>query len=803
MSVWSNPLRPALSGAVAVVIAAAPALAVAAPADFHIRRKPLPEALLDFAVQADLSINTSEARRCRRLGNPVSGRMEPRDALRRILADTGCGFEMIDARTVRIVRLSPTAPHARPRPATPPPPEQPTRMDEVIVTATRRPSVASRLPYAVSAVSDERLMRESATSAGDIALLTSGLTVTNLGPGRDKLIIRGLSDGALTGRVQSTVGIYLDDARLTYNAPDPDLRLTDVRRVEILRGPQGSLYGAGSIGGVYHIVTRRPELEVREGMLAAEASITADGGPGYVLEAVVNQPIGEHAAVRLVGWDEMRGGYIDDPVLGLEDVNRTRRQGLRIAARWEPAPGWGLDAVLVGQSINSDDTQYADGSGDDLTRRNRVREPHHNDFVGGYLTASGTNGLGRLRWTTGWFEHELNSRYDASAALPRFGAPLGAAAPFDEAVRTATFVTELNLMSPIGARFPWLLGAFYAEGHEDLLARLTAPALLYAERRSDEVGEFSIYGEASASWRNWTLTGGGRLFWASSEVRSRIDMPGVGQATFAGVLEENGFAPKAVLRYQLTDRWMAYVQGAEGYRTGGFNTSGPVGQLFASGGQAPQPYRRYRGDELWSYEAGTKWTSPERRIAVQAAVFSVSWDDIQSTQILPSGLPFTANLGKGKTIGLELEGAWSLGPVDFNGALLVNEPELEEAHPGFPAAPDSELAGVPRFTASLSAHYQRGLGGGLMFETDARYAYLGESRLTFDASTAPAMGGYGILRLSAALRAEDWRVSAWVDNAADERGDTFAYGNPFTLHSTQQSTPQRPVSAGLRLEWGF
>lgn len=778
-----------------------PTAALAAPADFRIRRKALDEALLDFAVQADVSLNAAAARQCRRDGNAVQGRMEPEEALRRLLAGTGCRFERVGPRAFRIVR----AERVEPRPATPPPPppqpEQPTVVEEVIVTATRRPMVASRLPYAVSAVSEERLDREGVADVGGVAELTPGLTVTNLGPGRDKLIIRGVSDGALTGRVQSTVGIYLDDTRLTYNAPDPDLRLADVERVEVLRGPQGSLYGAGSIGGVYHIVTRKPRFEETEARLVAETSLTADGEAGWALEAVYNMPVaGDRAALRVVGWDERLGGYIDNPALGLEDVNRTSRRGLRAALAVQAAPQWTLTAGAVLQAINSDDAQYTDGTGD-LARSNAVREPHHNDLGGGWAALAGTTSWARVRWTGAWLRHEVDSRYDASEALPLFGGPAGSAAAFDEDILSETFVTELHLISPLGARIPWLVGGFYAEAHEDVGADLRAPASLYREDRSSEVSEFALYGEVSATRGRWTGVVGGRLFWSRDETRSLRSASGQ-VSEFEGLLEETGFAPKLVVRYQGGPRWMVYAQAAEGYRTGGFNTGGPAGQVFGGEGDA-QPLRRYRGDELWSYELGGKWSDPDRGLALQAALYRVAWRDIQSTQLLPSGLAYTANLGDGEAFGLELEGAWSTGPLSFNANLILNEPELVKVDRGFAGASDSGLAGVPRFAASLSGHYERPLSGRWVLEADARLSWIGPSQLTFDAGLSPGMGDYGALRLAMGVRSERWRATAFVDNAADSLGDTFAYGNPFSVRSGPQHTPQRPATVGLRLERTF
>jgi hypothetical protein len=211
---------------------------------------PLTRVLLDFAVQADISIGADAAARCPRPSPGVAGRFTVAQALDRLLAGTGCGYRMVDATTVQIVRERPAEPPLGPARVAPAPPRSPapaepslTRsvLPEVVVTATRRSALAIRLPDSIGVISGARMATDRDTSLGDLAGQAAGLTVTNLGPGVDKTIIRGLSDGGLTGHTQSTVGIYLDDTRLTCNAPDPDLRLADVDQVEVLQGPQGAV----------------------------------------------------------------------------------------------------------------------------------------------------------------------------------------------------------------------------------------------------------------------------------------------------------------------------------------------------------------------------------------------------------------------------------------------------------------------------------------------------------------------------------------------------------------------------------
>ncbi|KAK0340493.1 hypothetical protein LTR94_030282, partial [Friedmanniomyces endolithicus] len=179
-----------------------------------------------------------------------------------MLAGTECDFRRIDASTFLIVRrAAPARPPAAAAPArTTVATLPPIDLDAVVVTATKRDMALSGAPYALSALDGAAFDAAARRNTAALTTRLAGLTVTNLGPGRNKLFVRGLADSALTGQTQAMVGLYLDDTRLTYDAPDPDLRLVDLERVELLRGPQGTLYGAGSIGGVLKLVSREPEL---------------------------------------------------------------------------------------------------------------------------------------------------------------------------------------------------------------------------------------------------------------------------------------------------------------------------------------------------------------------------------------------------------------------------------------------------------------------------------------------------------------------------------------------------------------
>jgi outer membrane receptor protein involved in Fe transport len=324
----------------------------------------------------------------------------------------------------------------------------------------------------------------------------------------------------------------------------------------------------------------------------------------------------------------------------------------------------------------------------------------------------------------------------------------------------------------------------------------------YAEHRRDRLREAAAFGEVSYDLGpDLTLTAGGRLFHTRLRTRSQVSL-GAPVRAFRGTTHYNGAAPRLVLAWRPASDLTLYVQAAEGYRTPGFNTSGPSGQAFAAP-DGVQPLRRYAGDELWSYEAGARWRAPSLGLALRAAAFRAEWTDIQADVLLPSGLPFTANLGDGGSRGVEIEAAWRRGPFDLGGNVVWQEPELSRPAPGLPARADTGLPGVPKLSYAASAAYEAPLSPDWSLALRATFAWVGRSRLAFDAATAPAMGGYGDLRLAATLAGRNLSARLFADNVLDRHGDTLAFGNPFLLRATPLATPQRPRTVGLALTRSF
>jgi iron complex outermembrane receptor protein len=784
-------------GGLALSLAASRVDAAEARYRLAIAPRPYADALIELGVQANVSVLGTSA--CGAGGYAgITGALTLDQALSRLLAGAPCGYKILDPRTVRI---SETPAARAPEPARTAP-----LVRELLVTATKRPASVTRLPASVSVIPHEQI---ELTGAADVLQTTgqvSGVLATNLGPGRDKLILRGLSDGAFTGRARSTVGSYLDDAPVNYNAPDPDLRLVDVERIEVVRGPQGALYGSGSLSGIYRIVTRKPDLTGFDFGAAGLVATTKGGAPSNELEGYANLPlVTDVAAVRVVGYRDLLGGYIDNAALRLSNVDRTIREGGRGALRLQLNEDWQFDLAATVQRLRSADTSYTTpGSGPLLSateRLSQVREGHKNDFEEASATLRGELGWASLRSTFAVIDHVFSSQYDASKVIDQFGASPSDLGIYYERTRISMIAQDTVLRSSRPGPLSWLVGL------EGIATVEKTPSILdiqqaagpleevYAEHRRDRLREAAVYGEASYEVvPGWTVSAGGRLF--ASDVRtiaSIVGLPPAVSRDFAGRSSFSGFSPKLSIQHDLPAGGMVYALFSEGYRPGGFNSGGFLFPIRAS-------RETFKPDRLRNYELGVKSQLLDRRLAIRGALFFDQWKDIQADQYRPSGLPFTGTVGDADIRGLEAEVSYLFDfglSVQANGLWVsskITRPNLD-----FAPVLISSLPGVPKLSGGLVAVYQHPLPRDLTLRLIAETSYVGGSALSFDAAAPSQMGRYASTKLSAQVASRNWNATLFVTNPADDRGDTFAYGNPFTFGQVHQSTPQRPRTIGLRL----
>jgi len=766
---------------------------------FHIPAEPVAQALVDFALQARLSVGDAGLDFGSARSNAVAGIFTPQDGLKRLLDSTGYDFDFLDTNAVRIRIRTHIAPPAVKSDAP--------SVETVIVTATKREAVAQALPYSIAVSTGAQLESTGAQTPNDLTAQVAGLTASNLGPGQDKLFVRGLSDSVLPGLSESTVGLYLDEARITDDAPDPDLRLIDVDRVEVIRGPQGTLYGAGSLSGLVRIITNKPVLDDTQLTLTSSMAATDGGAPSYGFDAIVNLPIVSNVlALRAVGYVESEGGYIDEDRLHLQNTNRTDTDGGRLMLAWQPSAAWSVTGAAAYQDIRAADSQYFDDGSRPFQRDGFLLEPQDDRFFQASLTANGALGWADLVSASSLVVRHLDELFDATTAWPQLtGLPEGLSA-FNDARGIVSMTQEVRLVSNENTRWTWLAGLFLSHRDEDFRSALTGPSTLdtpltaQSESRTDHSNDLAIFGEASYALSSQiTVTAGGRVFAAAQSVDAHgIAIIPSDSFNFVDSHDQTGATPKLVVSYHPSKTILFYAQFSEGYRLGGFNVDGPTGATHDPGDPGD---KTFDSDSLWNYELGAKTAFWDGRVVADAAGYLAIWNNVQSDQVSPNGTFFIVNAGSVHDLGFETD--ITVAPVEglsLQGNLFMNNTHLIDPNPLLVKS-DGVLPGAPDISFGISGRYdlpwKSFANVFLAFDT----SYVGHSNLDFDEVNSPTMGGYHLTNFRIGFARGQWQLITFADNIANEQKNTFAFGNPFDFATTHQVTPPRPRTIGLSLSW--
>jgi iron complex outermembrane receptor protein len=771
--------------AVAAGVSLAPVAAHARDRDIDINlpAATLGQAIAALSTQAGISIGTEGA--LPELRTPaVHGHISPDRALDRLLAGTAWKAKRVSPFAWRIVMRS----RARGTPLPPPRVTEndafPVPIPDVVVTARKLAEAESSLPGPVAVYTPSRADRSGA-SAGSraVAHTVEGLTAIDTGPDAGRLFIRGVADTPFSGYGQSPVSVEIDEARATFDAPDPDLRMVDVARVELLKGPQGPLYGTGALGGVYRVVLNPPNPAAPAAHFRFDLGGVQQGGPGASAEAMVNVPVANgQGAVRAVAYGELAPGWIRD-VGRPGTLNQTRSWGARLAGRYDLGE-WRVTLTGLTQSVAARDSRYIDRGGDDLVRTARLREPRQGDISQAAAVLTGPVGAATLTFASSITGQRVARTDDASASA----ALLGAAAPlaYHEARSYQLLDEELRIASTADRRLSWIAGLSYIHSTTTVAGRLIPPggAVIEALDLKRFVKEFSVYGEGTLRLAPRLRAAlGARLFLSTVE-DGRADKAQTLAQSNANSGSTIGVTPSASLAYETSGGGIVYLRYATAFRPGGLDPANSV-------------THRYDADQLGNFDLGVRGTALRGSLTVDFAAYRTRWLHVQSDYLLPNGLLATHNVGDALIYGVEGSLAWHAGggwTLSAGGTL--QHARLTRAEDGTKLATDLRLPVVPDIAGRIALAWQHDWHG-WSIEPSLAARYGGPSRLSFDPGLDRLMGGFGEADLTLAATRGRMRVALSIDNLFDARGDSFAFGNPFSVRTESQYTPTRPRTGML------
>ncbi len=846
-SMKSRLVAIALAGVAASgLIAPVTAEAQARPSsrrNFNIPAQDMAGALEAFGRQSGKEILFDRAQVSGRRSGAVRGSYEPRDALNRLLRGSGLSMSMANDDTFLIgsPTLSGTGgSEVSGDQAALAPNDTPVSEPDIIVTANKREERLRDLPTAATVISGDIITATGIEDFRDYASLVPGLSQRDLGvPGQGTVILRGLNTGS--AQATNTAAFYLDDAQFTPSSflsfgaffiPEPDLG--DVERIEVLKGPQGTLYGANTLGGLIRVLSRAPDPREFSGSLRGEISDTDGGDMGYSGRAAVNIPlIDGRLAVRASGSYRRIGGFIENIGTGRENVNDSDLYGGRIALRFQPIDALTIDLVAFLQNIDSIGPALVDHlPGTLIPRYGRYTQSRFEDFPAELrlrlYNGSVNYDFGRLSWVTtiAYSQFSNNSRIDytenyvplVAALVPPGTAGRGILAP-----STNKWTVESRLVSERIGPFEFIVGGYYTSEDTYYAAKILLvnpatgtllPAPFDTLLRTATVADYAEI----AGFGNLTfylsdridLTGGIRFAHNRdiSTVGALVDglppviffAPGSTQ-TFR--FSENPVTYLATLRWRPTDQISTYLRAASGYRPGGPQTNA---------NPPPGAQTEILSDTVWNYEAGIRASFLRSTLAMEASIYHIDWSDIQ-LNTLAGGTLLPGNAGAAEVDGFEL--ALSARPTRFltiAGSLGYTNARITEISPAatatIGAVAGDKLPGTPDWSGSLlvdqriplSENVEATIGATLRFQSDTPSSYPGNPL-----DTGIILPGFETLDLRGGVSFGNYSVQLRAENLFNTLAFLSATTNrvfPGQFVSTQASVIRpRNITLSVRVEF--
>ncbi len=684
-------------------------------------------------------------------------------------------------------------------------PAVPTSADTIVITAQRFEQRIQDVPLSVTAVTAEALQARGVSSLSEMQYAVPGLSSYRYGPGTENIQLRGTS----TSIGAPTVGIYLDElpVALDQQGTGIDVPLLDVARVEVLRGPQATLYGEGSMGGTIRYITAEPDMNEVSGSAFGEASGTRDGAANFRVEGIVNVPIvSGKLAARFAGGYERIGGWIDNPVRGIADANRSTLKTFRGKIRAEMTDDTSFSLMVQHRDIDQDALDFGN---DRITFAILPAfSRSNNTIVQGVIVHDFA--VASLSLIGGYVKNSSSSQYDVSAfyvpfltAPPPFG--FGLPVGFITGVgivgdsRTTMWSGEARLQSRGDSPLRWIVGAEYRDlDGESVSSAPTSPnpspVAIFTSTGERSSKTFAAYGEASyAVTPELTLLAGLRYF-------NNLKAQNVSSASFGFPTTDIGRArftsvnPRFNATYAFNENSMVYANVAKGFRSGGFNNTSAGGGVFI----IPPTYAP---DSIWTYEAGTKHQLFDNRLSFDVAVYRSQWKDVQSYSFAP-GSSLTVVLNSGQVAGWGVDASISARPVQgltLSGTFGWN-------NLAYTADTADKLKGDPvdaavRKSWSASADYRTSLSDKIEGFLRADYQHAGRAQISLRnfGNQVIDRPSRNLVNLRAGVNISNVELALFATNVFDESAPNIV--GPFGV--LLENLEQRPRQLGGSVRFIF
>lgn len=716
------------------------------------------------------------------------------------------------------------------------------QIEGIVVTALKRETTLQETPLSIAVLSGEDISRLGASGIADYIRAVPGLQLTEGATGQRRITIRGIN-----GSGEATVGLYYDETPVTGpttagtdpSLNSPDLNLFDVTRVEVLRGPQGTLYGSSSMGGTVRILFNKPDSTKMEGAFDGQVSSIKGGSTGFWTKGMINVPVIENLmAVRAVLYKENRPGYVDNVRLGMSDINKTKNWGGRFMLGLTPSEDISVNATYIHQDQTFEDgaTWYPEAGQYKSNGYARLYFPNKLDLVN--ATLKWDMGFASLTGTSSYYKWDVTRNLDTTRSGLIFAQNgnycslyFGQSAACSTSQREAyanyanallpainrqpsdmtVWVHELRLSGSTGP-VEWTVGGFLEDrkdSSDSAVVRVDAATgdamtpLVYLGQRliATTLNQKAAFGEGT--WNalpGLSLTAGLRYYKYEKTTKTHVTQTNYLNGSVAGPeanfnSDASGTIAKFNISYEPQKGLMLYAQASQGMRPGGANNvPGLPAELVA-----------YQADKLWSYEAGVKTALAGGRVTFDVATYMIDWSDMQTTARTANGaFQFITNIGSARIKGIEMSS--TVRPMrGLNLTLAANyltaklkEDQINDLASAAGRKGD-RIPFEPEVTVSGSADYNWAIGTDLsgLLHVDGNYVGSSYSEFRPTNTYQEKQGNYATFNFRGGIERGRTGIYLFVQNMFDSAGKLRVTSSLGTEQATISVTP-RTVGVNLR-----